>query len=195
MTTHHSAGRRGRDTTRRPRRRQSPNGTRRLGFDRSETQPPKEPVIFLTPWQRFGLRRIYVMDEFGTDGGYFDLRTGELTGTKSISDGVFRQVLPEMETRSGGIGIPAEDWAVVEEFVATDTEDDRYVAEPLVVGCRLQSKWMDRLYVRRLTPGAAKIDLGWIDLTDGRIQASQPGAEAVIRYCGRTYQVASEPKD
>ena len=195
MTAHHSAGRRTRDAARRSRRRQGAKTEGRRFVDRAEIHPPAEPIIFLTPWQRFGLRRIYAMDEFGTDGGYFDLRTGELTGTKSISEGVFRQVLPEMETRAGGIGIAAEDWAVVEQYVESEGEGDRYVAEPLVVGCRLQSKWLDRLYVRRIEPGAEKVDLGWIDLTDGRIQADEPGSEPIIRYCGRTYQVASEPKE
>jgi hypothetical protein len=192
MTAHHSAGRRTRDTLRRSRRRQPvAKVTQDHEVEAGESRPPTEPIIFLTPWQRFGLRRLYATDEFGADGGYLDLRSGEFSGTRRVSEGIFRQVLPELETRAGGIGISAEEWAVVEDFLDTEPKSDRYEAEPLVVGCRMQSRWMDRLFVRRIEPGAEKVDLGWIDLTDGKLHADVPGAEPVIRHCAEKYQEAA----
>ena len=159
-----------------------------------EVRPPDEPIIFLTPWQRFGLRRLYAMDEFGADGGYLDLRSGEFSGTRPISEGIFRQVLPELETRAGGIGISADEWTVVEDFLDSEPRSDRYVEGPLVVGLRMQNRWMNRLFVRRIEPGAEKVDLGWIDLTDGKLHAEVSEAEPVIRHCARKYQEAAPPK-
>ena len=36
-------------------------------------EAPREPVVFMTLWARFGKRRLYVKDELGMDGGYLDL--------------------------------------------------------------------------------------------------------------------------
>jgi hypothetical protein len=196
MTAHHSAGRRTRNTTRRSRRRVPARDVPQvIGLEDHESRPPAEPIVFLTPWHRFGLRRVYVMDEFGADGGYLDLRSGELSGARRISEGVFRQVLPVLETRAGGIGMSAEDWSVIGEFLATDQTSDRYEAEPLVVGCRMQSRWLDRLFVRRIEPEGERSDLGWIDLTDGKIHADVPGSEPVILHCAKCYQEAGPAKD
>ncbi len=153
--------------------------------------PPSEPIVFLTPWQRFGSRRLYVMDEFGAEGGYLDLKSGELSGTTSTSEGVFRQVLPQLGTGAGKIGITTEDWAVVEEFLATDPSTDRYEAQAIIVGCRLENRWMDRLFVRLVAPGSVKVDIGWASLRDDKLHAEDPDAEAVIRYCRRSYLEAS----
>jgi hypothetical protein len=134
------------------------------------------------------------MDEFGADGGYLDLRTGDFSGARSFSEGVFRQVLPELETKVGGLGITAEDWVVVQDFLASEPRSDLYVEEPLVVGCRMQSRWVDRLFIRLVQPGSPKVDIGWIDLADGKLHADVAGSEPVIRYCLRMYQEASPPK-
>ena len=66
---------------------------------------------------------------------------------------------------------------------------------PLVVGRVWRKHGKHRLYVHRLGASGTKVDLGWIDLDDGRVQADHEGAEAVIRYCGNRYlAVQTSPK-
>jgi hypothetical protein len=53
-------------------------------------------------------------------------------------------------------------------------------------------EWTDEarscLYAFRLEPGATKIDLGSVDLTDGRTAAVVSGADPILRYCGDRYR-------
>src|ERR1700743_1929136 len=106
MTAHHATGRRARAAARREKRKRPTVSEPRVDeVVDGEFYAPPEQVVFLTPWQRFGLRRLYVMDEYGADGGHLDLRTGELAATRSFTEGILRQVLPQLSFGVGRVGI------------------------------------------------------------------------------------------
>jgi hypothetical protein len=158
--------------------------------------PPAEPIVYLEPWNRYGKRRLYVKDEFGTQGGHLDLVDGSLVTELPVAEPVLRQLLPHYVSgeMGGGSddGISEQDLGAIRRFLQRfvgSQERRTPVREELevVVGNVWRNHGKQRLYVHRLAPGVAKVQLGWFDLKEQRVHADVPGTEPEIRYCGQQY--------
>jgi hypothetical protein len=162
----------------------------RIANGDEEETPPPEPVVFLSPWFKFGKRRIYVRDELGIDGGYLDLQTASVVGTSKSAESVLRQLLPAFAEGQSTDELTDTDRGAIRKFLSSLRGNSRRNPEgiALVVGYAWRNHGMRRLYVHRLDPSGAKVELGWFDIDDGLACAVVQGSEPVIRFCGRRYR-------
>lgn len=166
----------------------------RSGRESGVEEAPEEPVVFMTLWARFGKRRLYVKDELGMDGGYLDLIEGTAVGTSPAAASVLQQLVPHYLNSGNSMELSDADRGAIRRFLSSllgTSKDEPHV--PLVVGRVWRKHGMQRLYVHRLGSNGTKVDLGWFDLTNGRVQADQHGSEPVIRYCGNRYLAVQKP--
>lgn len=157
-----------------------------------EATPPEEHVVFLTPWFKYGKRRIYARDEVGTDGGYLDLLSGDVVGESPVAAQVLGQLLPHYLSDLEGAGLTDDDTAGVQTFLASRARATAR-AMPLVVGYVWRKGGLRRLYVSRLTTDSQMLSMGWYDLEDGRTY-SQGDLNAEVRFCGQTYQSVEQAR-
>ena len=168
----------------------------RVSHNTGVATAPDEPVVFLTPWRKFGKRRMYVRDEEGAEGGYLDLASGDVVGTSRAAESVLRRMLVHYATEtvagngSGAGAISAEDRGGIRRFLDSvrlkpKVPDD--LPLQLVVGQLWRGSEMQRLYVHRLTFTDEKLQLGFYDLNDGLAVCPDRVDESVVRYCGRRY--------
>lgn len=151
-------------------------------------EAPDEPVVFMTLWSKYGKRRLYVKDELGMDGGYLDLVEGRAVGTSPGAESVLEQLVPHYLDTGNAMGLSDADQGAIKRFLSSLLGSSRSRPDtPLVVARVWRRPGIQRLYVHRLGSNGTKVDLGWFDLSDGRVQADQQGAEPVIRYCGNRY--------
>ncbi len=161
----------------------------RVGHDVGEAVPPDEPVVFLTPWFKYGKRRLYVRDEEGADGGYLDLVSGDVVGTSAAAESVLRRMLVHYAEVDDG-EMSADDRGAICRFLDSFRLKPSAPAEvplQLVVGQLWRGRGMQRLYVHRLTFTDEKVELGFYDLNDGLAICGNRADEPVVRYCGRCY--------
>ena len=117
-------------------------------------------------------------------------------GTSPAAESVLQQLVPHYLNSGNAMELSDADQGAIKRFLSSllgGSKGKRDV--PLVVGRVWRKHGKHRLYVHRLGASGTKVDLGWIDLDDGRVQADHEGAEAVIRYCGNRYlAVQTSPK-
>lgn len=150
-------------------------------------QAPREPIVFMNMWSRFGKRRLYVKDELGMDGGYLDLVAGTAVGTSPAAEAVLEQLVPHYLNDGSDLNLSDSDRGAIKRFLSSLLGAKQRPSVPLVVGRIWRKHGHQRLYVHRLGSNGTKVDLGWFDLADGRVQVDEDGAEPVIRYCGNRY--------
>jgi hypothetical protein len=165
----------------------------RAGYSEAESralpmEPPAEPVVFLTRWTKHGNDRLYVMDEQGTQGGFLDLRNGEVLAEMSSAEPILQRLLPVHLAATSIDETSEETRAVIAQFLARRAGVPPEAVQPaLVVGRHWQNYGKRRLYVYWLGAVGESVDLGWFDLKDRRVEQAAPAAEPVVRYCGETY--------
>ncbi len=170
--------------------------TREHAGDSGRAEPPPEPIVFLTPWRRHGQQRLYVKDELGLDGGYLDLRSGEVQGTSEAANSVLRRLLTHYAAERAPGGLDEEAMGAIKRFLASilGSKPVRASDQPLVAGYLWRNYGRSRLYVHRLEGTGTKVDLGWYDLKERRVHADVAGTEPVIRYCGERYLALEESR-
>jgi hypothetical protein len=167
--------------------------TPRTGYSEAESralpmQAPSEPVVFLTRWTRHGNDRLYVMDEEGVQGGFLDLRNGEVLAEMSSAEPILRRLSALHLATTPSDETSNETRAVIDHFLARGVAGPADSPPPaLVVGRLWRNHGKRRLYVNWLGPSDESTDLGWFDLADRRVEQAAPSSEPVVRYCGETY--------
>jgi hypothetical protein len=167
--------------------------TPRTGYTEAESralpmQAPTEPVVFLTRWTRHGNDRLYVMDEEGVQGGFLDLRNGEVLAEMSSAEPILRRLAALHLAAAPADETSAEARGVIDRFVGRGSSDPLDASLPaLVVGRVWQNYGKRRLYVNWLGPTGESTDLGWFDLADRRVEQAVASAQPIVRYCGETY--------
>jgi hypothetical protein len=167
--------------------------TPRAGYTEEESralpmQAPAEPVVFLTRWTRHGSDRLYVMDEEGIQGGFLDLRNGEVLAEMSSAEPILRRLMPLHLDTTSAEETTEETRGVIAGFLGRGGTSPADLATPaIVVGRTWQRHGKHRLYVHWLGPAGESTDLGWFDLKDRRVEQAAPSAEPIVRYCGETY--------
>jgi len=151
-------------------------------------QQPPEEVMFLTPWKKHGNDRLYVMDETGVQGGFLDLRTGDVTEEAADVAPILRRLLPHLLTDDSGLDLSTKNRDVIGRFLSRRADrpnplDD----ESFVVGVSRTCNGRPFLYVHRIDSYGHKISLGWFDLSDRRIDDATPETEPIVRFCGEQY--------
>jgi hypothetical protein len=164
--------------------------TPRTGYTEAESRAlpmraPTEPVVFLTRWTRHGNDRLYVMDEEGTQGGFLDLRSGEVLAEMSSAEPILRRLSALHLATSPVDETPNETRVVIDHFLARGAAIPSD-APALVVGRVWRNHGKRRLYVHWLGPAGESTDLGWFDLASRRVEQAAPSIEPVVRYCGET---------
>ena len=154
--------------------------------DPGTASPPPEPIVFLTPWRKYGKSRIYVKDEEGSDGGYLDLVSGEVSSDSSTAASVLSWLLPHYLDGDGDLD--EAELGVIRRFLKKKSRKKRRSAEPIVVGYRWQNHGRSRLYVSRIDAEGTKVDLGWYDLKEQRVHEEAAGLAPIVRYCGERYE-------
>jgi hypothetical protein len=147
---------------------------------------PAESVIFLTPWFRYGKRRLYARDENGNDGGFLDLVNGVVESDSPLAEQVLGQLLPHYTDQLEEVGLSADDGGIIRRFLSGSRRRRPLSPIPLVVGYEWRRHGMRRLYVNRFGEDGSKLELGWFDLDDSRTY-SDAGFDAEVRYCGEKY--------
>jgi hypothetical protein len=150
------------------------------------SRAPEEPVLFLTPWFRYGKRRRYARDENGNDGGYLDLVDGVVVSDSPVAEQVLGQLLPHYADQLGEVGLSEHDGGIIKRFLSGSRRNRPLSPTPLVVGYEWRKSGMWRLYVNRFGADGLKQELGWFDLQDSRAY-SEGGFDAQVRYCGEKY--------
>lgn len=151
-------------------------------------EPPIDEVVFLTPWRKHGNDRLYVMDETGTQGGFLDLRTGEVTEELADAEPILRRLLPHLLTEDSGLELSNKSRDILGRFLSRRSKRPNSLDdESFVVGICAVIDDRRRLYVRRLDSFGHTIRLGWFDLHDRRVEDVSPDTEAIVRFCGESY--------
>lgn len=161
-------------------------------LDDLTVRAPDEPIVFLTRWNRYGHKRIYVKDENGADGGHLDLRQGVAVDTTPTSEAVMAHLLRARLQGSGDRDFDEEEVGVIRRFLANLFRRDAAVVPRMVVGSLWSNYDRKRLYVSVLEPDGRSVDMGWYDLRDDRVHVDLAGAEPAVRYCGRRYAVLEQ---
>ena len=150
------------------------------------SRAPEEAILFLTPWFKFGKRRLYGRDENGNDGGYLDLIDGAVGSDSPVAEQVLGQLLPHYADRREEVGLSEQDGGIIRRFLSGSPRRRPLSPTSLVVGYEWRKSGMWRLYVNRFGEDGHKQELGWFDLDDSRAY-SDGGFEAEVRYCGEKY--------
>lgn len=150
------------------------------------SRAPDEAVVFLTPWFKYGKRRLYARDENGNDGGYLDLVDGAVVSDSPVAEQVLGQLLPHYADQLEEVGLSEKDGGIIRRFLSGSPRRRSLSPTPLVVGYEWRKSGMWRLYVNRFGADGEKEELGWFDLDDSRAY-SDAGFEAEVRYCGERY--------
>jgi len=157
-----------------------------VGIDASDEPVPRpEPedvhalyqrantYLYVQPWSRAGRHRLYVNDEPGRSLGYKDTVAGTIAVTEPDMDAVVRGVLTH--ATASELGLRAE----AMPKVPIDVPGGRLLSAvtrtwmSFHVGYRWRKGTADRLYGWRVDPTAGVADLGYVDLTTGRIHPRQ----------------------
>lgn len=151
-------------------------------------QQPPEEIMFLTPWKKHSNDRLYVMDETGVQGGFLDLRTGDVAEEAADVAPILRRLLPHLLTDDSGLDLTTKNRDIIGRFLSRRADrpnplDD----ESFVVGVSRTCNGRQFLYVHRIDAFGHKISLGWFDLSDRRIDDATPETEPIVRFCGEQY--------
>ncbi|MEZ5322427.1 MAG: nuclease-related domain-containing protein [Microthrixaceae bacterium] len=159
--------------------------------------PPAEDVLFLTQWSKASMRRCYVKDENGTQGGYIDLTDHTVHAADDGARAVLDMLVPFAARGTAGES-PTDGSPPVDPGQSAPAGDPpaTSVASPTVV---VASQWRghghQRLYVHRLFTDGRSTPMGFFDLTDGRTyDTAGVDDEAVVRYCGLRFLDLREPQ-
>ena len=154
-----------------------------------EAHPPPEPIVYLTAWHGRGKHWLYVKDELGNDGGYLDLKSGQVVESTEAARAVLQQLLPHYINGGDGAELSAENRGAVRRFLSSVFSSSATSGPEvsMVAGQLWRNYGLRRLYVDRLEPGAQRTPLGWYDLDDGIATATTAEFEPIVRYCGRQY--------
>ncbi|HEX7165338.1 MAG TPA: nuclease-related domain-containing protein, partial [Acidimicrobiales bacterium] len=156
---------------------------------------PEEQVVYLKPWKRQRMHRLYVQSNEGGDVGYLDLASGRVVTTSAEWDDVLAQLLPHYawgdSPGTTKADMTADAKGALRRFIDALLRRPAPTPERSIIACyRWRGHGKDRLYLSRILPGGQKRELGFFDLHTGKLRPDDDalGSTAVLGYCGQRFQ-------
>ena len=148
---------------------------------------PDERVLFLTPWTRKGLRRLYVRDDRGAQIGFLDLVTGRMTSEASGSEALLSRLMAAFAENDSDELLSPKARSVLRRFIDSLIGKKAAPADPLIV-VRVWKKFsVIKLYVHRLESDGRKVQLGSIDVTTRTAKGPEEHWK-LFTYCAERYE-------
>lgn len=148
--------------------------------------PPDEMVVFLQPWAKYGKRRLYVKASDGSEIGHLDLASGEVHTPRESWQPTLARLLPHyVADKAGGQAekLSAEARSAFRRFLDRVLGRHPQPVPPLMAAYRWRNYGKERLYLHRIEAGGVKREVGWVDMMDGSVRASDPSAKPILTFC------------
>lgn len=155
--------------------------------------PPEEALFFLQRWSKHGHSRLYVKADDGSELGFLNLVTGDV----SVDDEwrtVLARLLPhfimEPVAAVSQEELSKEATGVFRRLLdAVLGRERQRSSKAILAAVRWRNYGKDRLYLHRVEATGSRVEVGWIDLKDGSTRSAIPGGTEILSYCADRFRM------